>query len=70
MGNKGYQEIRDSCLLIDYEYKFAAKYALWIEVYQDRTHEYRALFSPQGTSLLPLTITKVLLNEPQRFDYC
>ena len=67
--NKGYNEIRETCLLVDYVYKLACKSALWIEIYQDKTHEYRALFSPTGTSLLPLTITKVLLNEPQRFDY-
>jgi hypothetical protein len=67
--NKGYNEIRETCLLIDYVHKFAAKGSLWIEIYQDKTHEYRALFSPTGTSLFPLTITQVLLNEPQRFDY-
>lgn len=67
--NKSYYEIRETSKLIDYVYKLAAKYALWIEIYQDDTHEYRALFSPDSTSHLPLTITKVLINEPQRFDY-
>jgi hypothetical protein len=67
--NKGYNEIRETCKLVDYVYKLAAKCALWIEIYQDDTHEYRALFSPNSTSQFPLTITKVLLNEPQRFDY-
>ena len=66
---KSYNEIRESCLLVDYEYRFAAKCALWIEVYQDKLHEYHALFSPTGTSPFPLTITQVQLNEPQRFDY-
>ena len=67
--NKSYNEIRESCLLIDYEYKLAAKCGLWIEIYQDKTHEYRALFSPDSTDLFPITITQVPLNEPQRFDY-
>lgn len=67
--NKSYNEIRESCLLIDYVYKLAAKCALWIEIYQDKTHEYRALFTPDSTSLFPITITKVPLNELQRFDY-
>jgi hypothetical protein len=67
--NKGYNEIRETCKLVDYFYKLACNSALWIEVYQDSTHEYRALFSPNRTCLLPLTITKVLLDEPQRFDY-
>lgn len=67
--NPSYQQIRNTCLLTNYEYKFAAKCALWIEVYQDKTYEYRALFAPQSTNLLPLTITQVLLNECQKFDY-
>lgn len=67
--NKSYYEIRATSKLVDYVYKFAAKYALWIEIYQDDLYEYRALFSPNSASLLPTTITQVLLNEPQRFDY-
>ena len=69
LGNKSYNEIRETCKLIDYVYKLACKSSLWIEIYQDSIHEYRALFSPTGTSYHPLTITKVFLNEPQRFDY-
>lgn len=67
--NKSYYEIRETSKLIDYVYKLAAKYALWIEIYQDDLYEYRALFSPTITSHLPTTITQVLINEPQRFDY-
>lgn len=67
--NKGYNEIRETCLLVDYVYKLACKSALWIEIYQDKTHEYRALFSPESISPFPLTITQVPLNESQRFDY-
>lgn len=66
---KSYNEIQESCLLTDYVYKLAAKHALWIEIYQDKTHEYRALFSPNSTNLFPITITQVPLNESQRFDY-
>lgn len=67
--NKSYNEIRSTCKLVDYVYKLACNSALWIEIYEDNTHEYRALFSPESSSPFPSTITQVLLNEPQRFDY-
>jgi hypothetical protein len=58
--NKSYNEIRHSCLLVDYQYKLAGNSGLWVEIYQDKTHEYHALF-PKDTTLvtdLPITITK------------
>lgn len=56
--SKSYNQIRETCLLVDYSYKLAAKYGLWIEHYVDETHEYFALFGEQNTGYLPLTITK------------
>ena len=67
--NLTYNQIREQCQFVDYVYKLAGKHGLWIEIYQDLVHEYRALFTPDGTSQLPVTITKVPLHEPQRFDY-
>ena len=67
--NLTYNQIREQCKFVDYVYKLAGKHGLWIEIYQDLVHEYRALFTPDSTSQLPITITKVPLNEPQRFDY-
>lgn len=61
--NKSYNEIRKTCKLIDYVYKVACKSGLWVEIYQDDVHEYRALFSTDGTNTFPLTITQVLLHE-------
>lgn len=58
--NKSYHEIRHSCRLVDFQYKLAGNSGLWVEVYEDSTHEYHALF-PKDTTLvtdLPLTITK------------
>ena len=58
--NKGYHEIRHSCQLVDFYYKLAGNSGLWVEVYQDQTHQYCALF-PKDTTLvtdLPITITK------------
>lgn len=55
--NKGYNEIRETCLLVDYSYKLAAKCGLWVEHYVDENREYFALFSETSTSQLPLTIT-------------
>jgi hypothetical protein len=58
--NKSYHEIRHTCQLVDFQYKLAGNSGLWVEVYQDDTHEYRALF-PKDTTLvtdLPITITK------------
>jgi hypothetical protein len=55
MANQSYNEIRKTCLLVDYNYKLAGKYGLWVEHYVDETHEYFALFGE--TSQLPLTIT-------------
>lgn len=65
MANKSYHEIRQTAKLINYEYKLAAKYGLWIETYRDDSHEYCALFSPETISELPITITKHAIN-----DYC
>jgi len=59
---KSYNEIRDTCLLVDYSYKLAAGAGLWIEHYVDEQREYFALFSPQSTSQLPLTITHINLE--------
>jgi len=58
--NKSYNEIRKTCLLVDFQYRLAGNSGLWVEVYKDKTHEYHALF-PKDTTLvtdLPLTITK------------
>lgn len=52
---KSYNEIRDTCLLVDYSYKLAGKHGLWVEHYVDEQREYFALFG--YTSHLPLTIT-------------
>ena len=52
--NKSYNEIRESCLLVDYDYKLLGIGGLWIETYEDKTHQYRALF---GDTQQPLTIT-------------
>ena len=54
--NKSYREIRETCLLVDYSYKLAAKHGLWVEHYVDEQREYFALFSETSTSQLPLTI--------------
>ena len=58
--NKSYNEIRHSCRLVDFQYKLAGNSGLWVEVYQDKTHQYNALFSKDTTlvTALPLTITK------------
>lgn len=52
---KSYNEIRESSVLVDYDYKLAGNSGLWVEHYVDETHEYFALFGE--TSQLPLTIT-------------
>jgi hypothetical protein len=52
---KSYNEIRETCLLVDYNYKLAGKYGLWVEHYVDEIQEYFALFGETG--ILPLTIT-------------
>lgn len=70
LANPGYHEIRETCLLVGYEYKFVGKHALWIEVYEDKQHEYRALFTPSSVNLFPITITKQLLDESRKFNYC
>jgi hypothetical protein len=58
--NKSYHEIRHSCLLVDYQYRLAGNSGLWVEIYEDQTHQYQALFSKDTTlvSDLPITITK------------
>lgn len=57
MDNKYYYTIRETCQLVDYSYKLAAKFGLWIETYQSKNTYYCALFSPDSTSDLPITIT-------------
>lgn len=59
---KSYNEIRQSCMLVDYEYRLAAKCGLWIEHYVDEQREYFALFSPESTSQFPITITSIELE--------
>lgn len=58
MAPKTYNEVRETCLLVGYNYKLAAKHGLWVEHYVDETNEYYALFGENHT--LPLTI---LTNE-------
>lgn len=55
--NKSYHEIRETAMLVDYDYKLAGKAGLWVEHYVDDTKEYFALFGENQTSELPLTIT-------------
>lgn len=62
---KSYNEIRQTCKLISYEYKLAAKFGLYIETYSDGTTEYCALFSPDKLSPLPITITQHAIQ-----DFC
>lgn len=57
MANLSYIEIRETCWLVGYNYKLAAKHGLWVEHYVDEQREYFALFSQTSTSPLPLTIT-------------
>lgn len=59
---KSYNEIRDTCLLVGYDYKLAAGAGLWVEHYVDEQREYFALFSPNSTAQLPLTITYIDLE--------
>ena len=54
LANKSYNEIRESALLVGYNYKLATNHGLWVEHYVDETYEYFALFGE--TSQLPLTI--------------
>lgn len=58
MANKSYYEIRESCKLVDYELKYAAKNPIWIETYSGCGVTYRAIFSPESQSHLPSTITQ------------
>jgi hypothetical protein len=53
---KSYNQIRDTCLLVEYNYKLAGKYGLWVEHYVDEINEYFALFGE--TSTMPITIIK------------
>jgi len=59
---KSYNEIRDTCMLVDYSYKLAAGAGLWVEHYVDEQREYFALFGERAESLLPLTITYINLE--------
>jgi hypothetical protein len=54
--NKSYCEIRETCQLLDYSYKLAGKYGVWVEHYRDETREYFALFGEYATDI-PTTIT-------------
>ena len=54
LANKSYNQLQETCLLVGYNYKLAAKHGLWVEHYVDETHEYFALFGE--TSQLPLTV--------------
>ena len=60
--NKGYNEIRETCLLVDYAYKLAAGAGLWVEHYVDEQREYFALFSETSNNYFPLTITSKSLE--------
>lgn len=60
--NKSYHEIRETCMLVDYDYKLAAGAGLWVEHYVDEQREYFALFGEHSDSLLPLTITYLNLE--------
>lgn len=60
--NKGYNEIRETCLLVDYNYKLAAGAGLWVEHYVDEQREYFALFSETSNNYFPLTITSKSLE--------
>lgn len=59
---KSYNEIRNTCLLVDYSYKLAAGCGLWIEHYVDEHREYFALFGETNNSPLPITITSKILE--------
>ena len=54
---KTYNEIRETCLLVDYRWGLAAGGSLWAEHYVDEHREYFALFGEDSTNQLPLTIT-------------
>ena len=61
-----YNEIRETCRLIDYSLKLAGKGRLWVEVYQDEQYEYRALFPDlDDWSSVPMTILTHKLHETQ-----
>lgn len=59
---KSYNEIRDTCMLVSYDYKLAAGAGLWVEHYVDEQREYFALFGETSASQFPLTITSVELE--------
>ena len=63
--NKSYNEIREICELVSYDYKLACNAGLWVETYMDYDHNriYHALFTPSGTSHLPITITYLDVND-------
>lgn len=61
-----YNEIRQTCKLVDYDLKLAGKGKLWIEVYRDEQYEYRALFPDlDDWSSMPMTILTHKLHETQ-----
>jgi hypothetical protein len=59
---KGYNEIRATCMLVDYSYKLAGNAGLWVEHYVDEQREYFALFGDKSHSHFPLTITYINLE--------
>jgi len=59
---KSYNEIRETCLLVDYSHKLAAGAGLWVEHYVDEQREYFALFGETSEQLLPITITSITLE--------
>jgi hypothetical protein len=59
--NKSYTQIRETCQLLDYSYKLAGKYGVWVEHYRDQEREYFALFGDTATDM-PTTITYLNLQ--------
>lgn len=55
MANKSYNEIVNTCILTSYSEEFTGKTSIWVEVWEDACHTYKALFSPDNPSIFPLT---------------
>jgi hypothetical protein len=67
--NRGYNEIRQHCKLIDYRYELAGKGGLWVETWQEGSTTHRALFGESYTDL-PMTIITTYDDPSQRQDHC
>jgi hypothetical protein len=67
--NRGYNEIRKHCKLIDYSYELAGKGGFWVETWQEGSTTHRALFGESYFDL-PMTIITTYDNPSQRQDYC